>query len=110
MNAKLLITAISLGAALPLVADSTNMLATTAAKTVAVKIEKTAVHVPKPFATTPGEDKTKVTRVENMSSRPWTEIVGWRQVQFASDADRYHEPQFTLLWIGNEPQPWTLDR
>ena len=69
-----------------------------------VKEHKTVVHVVKPLAPANAE-KTKIERVGNVSSRPWTQIVGWNQgTQFASDAERYHEPRFNLFWLGNEPQ------
>jgi len=105
MNAKLLIMACSLGAAFPiLAADSTN-----AVVSAAVEVKKPVVHVAQPLKSE-AKDTSKITRVENISSRPWAQTVGYHQGEFASDAERYHEPQFTLLWIGKEPSAWKLDR
>jgi hypothetical protein len=49
------------------------------------------------------EDKNKIERYGNMSSQPWTEIVGWHPgtTQFP-DADT-HESKLNLIWIGHEP-------
>jgi hypothetical protein len=54
----------------------------------------------------------QIDRVENTSSRPWTEIVGWHPgVSQFPDAEN-HESQLTLLSVSfgprNHPQPATL--
>ena len=53
--------------------------------------------------------KSQIERVGNMSSRPWTEIVGWHSgVSQFPDAEN-HESQLTLLSVSfgtpNHPQP-----
>jgi hypothetical protein len=51
------------------------------------------------------EDKNKIERYGNMSSQPWTKIVGWHPgtPMSAFDDAEVHEPQLNLAWIGNEP-------
>ena len=49
------------------------------------------------------EVKNKIEHYGNMSSQPWTKIMGWHPgaSQF-SDAET-HESKLTLIWIGHEP-------
>lgn len=54
-----------------------------------------------PLRTT--ELKPLPTRVDGLSTRAWTTVVGWRPGVPAFSKDITQEPQFCLLWIGHEP-------
>jgi hypothetical protein len=66
-----------------------------------------AVEKPKVQVTTPLDwsqpavnQPAYINRVGNVSSRPWTQIVGWHNgAPFPADCAT-HEPQFSLLSVG----------
>jgi hypothetical protein len=49
------------------------------------------------------EDKNKIERYGNMSSQPWTQIVGWHPGTSQFPDAETHESKLTLIWIGHEP-------
>ena len=46
------------------------------------------------------KEKTEIYRAGNMSSRPWTEIVGWHPGASQFPDAQNHEPQLTLISVG----------
>ncbi len=58
-----------------------------------------------PFAPVKAVEKVRIYRVGNISSRPWTQIVGWHPGVPSSFTDRItHGSGLPLLWFGAEPQ------
>jgi hypothetical protein len=48
--------------------------------------------------------QNKIQRVEGMSSRPWTQIVGWKPGYPAFPSPEMHESTLCLFSVGNEPE------
>jgi hypothetical protein len=61
----------------------------------------TAVKTPPPAKLAPAPtDKYKIERVGEVSSRSWTDIVGWHPGTSQFPDAENHEPQLVLLRIG----------
>ena len=81
-----------------------------ASKNVTPTTANTTTTVKKPVIVTPLNkslpvQKTDIYRVENISSRAWTESVGWNPGTpfMAYDSGGGREQGLTLFWIGSEP-------
>jgi hypothetical protein len=69
----------------------------------AVTKPKSVVVTPLSKSLPPGNDK--IQRVGNVSSRPWTQTVGWTpgKSEFATESAGPKDQGWTLFWIGHEP-------
>jgi hypothetical protein len=68
-------------------------------------IKTKMLHLANPFTPAKAEDKSKIERYGGMSSRPWTQIVGWHPGEPAAFTDgKTHVAELPLLWIGAKPQ------
>jgi hypothetical protein len=66
--------------------------------------EKTKIQILVPMNRWPTEPSSRITRAGNLSSRPWTEIVGWHPNDQPSFMDAIHgEPKFDVVSIGIRP-------
>jgi hypothetical protein len=68
-------------------------------------VDQKKIHVTTPLSAPPVNPfkvpvQTEINRVGNVSSRPWTEIVGWHNGQSVSWNGEDHEPQFCVLSLG----------
>jgi len=48
--------------------------------------------------------KDQALQIENMSTRPWTSVVGWRPCESTFADVRAYQPHFDLFWIGATPE------
>jgi hypothetical protein len=104
MKTKSLILVSALCAAMPAMA-----LDSTPGNAILVQPQSKSLHVANPFAKTKASDnksKAGIDRVGEMSSQPWSQIVGWHNGEPATLMDaKVHEPRLHLLWFGAEPNP-----
>jgi hypothetical protein len=70
------------------------------------KLQTRNLHITNPFAQPKVNDLDKTYRAEGISSRPWTQIVGWHPGDPPPCVDpKNHESQMRLIWFGVEPEP-----
>jgi hypothetical protein len=68
------------------------------------KFQKQKLQIHVPFTTMFHQTKTtKIERAGNMSSRSWTQTVGWHPGQSAFPSADTHESKLAVFWIGHEP-------
>jgi len=66
-------------------------------------VERLRIHISTPLNQPAVKEQTPIYRVGNVSSRPWTKIVGWHNGTPTSWNAEAHEAQFCLLSFGAEP-------
>lgn len=80
-----------------------------AGNTTFVQAQGKTMQMANPF-TKPDALKNENTGIEhfgNLSSQPWTQIVGWHNGQPASMRDeKSQEPKLHLIWFGADPQTY----
>lgn len=113
MKTKTIILAFTLGAATQALAadpsaatSSTIKSASASANAVTVNVPKKTWHVANPFAPVKAGGKKYIDRIGNLSSRPWTQIVGWHSGEPSSfmDAKNNVGEGWPLFWFGSEPE------
>lgn len=114
MKTNTIILALALGAvASALAADpsastakSTLKSTTASFDAITIKIPEPSWQVANPFAPVKlGEQKDKIDRLGAISSRPWTQIVGWHSAEPSSFMDvRTARAGWPLLWFGADPE------
>lgn len=55
------------------------------------------------FFASPKVENYHIDRVGGISSRPWTQTVGWSSGTAFADPS-YYQPHFNLFWVGNTPE------
>ena len=72
------------------------------------KVEKTKIEVSSPLLLNlkqpVKQENTTIDRVGGVSSRPWTQTVGWHNGQSTAWNPDTHEAQFCVLSFGAEPR------
>ena len=72
-----------------------------------VKKEKTQIPTPPtvfmPLTIFKPAGQKQIERVDGMSSRPWTQIVGWHPGESEFTRPELLDPSMPVIWVGHEP-------